>query len=1114
MKGFERVRHGRRLLVASLIGVIWAAAPSQAGVMLQDIDLGDSIIARIATAGTDTVCARFLAVEGTLASINARATRGSTLALTVVLKDETGAALDLGDTLIIRGVTARVRRFMIPATGTYCFEIGATSGSGNLQAKTTGKFPRRYDLMGTFPADTVHNFDVMPGSTLKGLVRADRGSSYQPTIESVADEGGDLTLVDNTASGPRARFRSALAPDGGTVTFTVGGTDAGGYTAKARVKTPRSRVRWDLTVPAAIATLSGTVTNDLTGTPLDGATVALDPPVPGVDLATLADGTYMENVPLGSYDLTFASPGFVTQMRAASVVAVDGATVDAALVPEAPVVPSAGVSGDEVPGGSMTASVSTYILDGSTLLGTSWTQTHGPDIGPLVGDSPAFNLPDGNAFKEELIALLKEPPVSEDQLPPNVQLPEEGICEGGTNDGDDCADDADCSGGICNRFFGGLQDRFQVVGVNPLALEEAAVIVLEAEVTTDSGTYTDEVEIHVDLPFEWSPGIQTVPLGIPAILYAETNGSYNWTLTTPGGSSATLVDPMTQHPDFTPDLAGEYTATETVSGTSLAIAAGSWQGAISGQDGDGRPLAASCTGCHSGYAPDMFTPWAQSGHAEILTNNLNTSGYYGTRCFGCHTVGYQTEIANGGIDDAPDYGDFLSSGLIGNPGDNWTAMLASYPESAKLANIQCENCHGPNNAPLHNNGTLDPERISLSSDVCAVCHGEPLRHARFQQWQLSAHANYELAVDESGSGSCSRCHTANGFLAWLPILLDDDPATDPTASLFYCDDDVTNLCVGGPNEGLACTDDEECAPWTPDEAHPQTCATCHDPHNPGTTTGVGTNSTARIYGNTPPLIAGFTVYGAGNGAICMTCHNSRRGLRNDSTFAATKAAGDVARAPHGSAQADVLMGENAYLMNVGIRGSHSFVVDTCVNCHMELTPPPDVLSYNQGGTNHTFAASDEICANCHGAAFDPEGVRSAFEANLDALQALVEDAIFDLIADLIAAGNTIDLNGMGTITDAADIVDIEFGEARGRQAITVTLVGVPDPIGPLRMTDVDVLGPDAGELYDTADDRLPKAGWNYNLVHNDGSHGFHNPDFALQVLDAGIDALVELAAAP
>jgi formate-dependent nitrite reductase cytochrome c552 subunit len=1101
------------LLLITLIGVTWAAPASWAATIGKDIDLGDSLIAKIATAATDTVCARFYAVQGTLASIKVRTSRDSTLALTVALKDESGAALDLGDNLRLRGKTAQIRRFEIPASGTYCFEIGATLGSGGFKVKTSGKFPRKYDLDGTFPADAVQNFDVMPWSTLKAQVKADRDSNYEPTVESVADQGGDLTLEGLTAKNSRAKFKLAVAPAGGAVTLTLGGTDTGGFAARVWVKTPRSREKFDLTAPGAVitlvTTLSGTVSNSLTGTGLEGTTVSLDPAVPGLSIVTQADGTYLEEVPAGNYDVTFQAIGFVDQTQAASVQVGSGAIADAALVPVAPVIPVAQTSGTAAPGGSMTATAPTAIFDGSTLLGTSWTQTRGPDIGPLVGDNPTFNLPDDSAFKEALLEILAEPAIGEDQLPTNVHLPEEGICEGGTNGGDACVDDAECSGGVCNKFFGGLQDRFQVVGVNPLALEEAAVITLEAEVTTDSGSYTDEVDIHVALPFKWSAGIQNVPLGIPVILHGKTQASYDWAMSPPAGSGVMLVDPTTQSPDFTPDDPGLYTVTATdltafcdvdecdggpnhegvctVDGDCnqviLPISAGTWEGAISGQDAEGRPLAASCTGCHSGYAPDMFTPWAQSGHAEIFTNNLNTSTHYGPNCFSCHTVGFDTGVANGGLDDAPDYADFLASGLLNNPGDNWTAMLAAYPETAKLANIQCENCHGPQNTDLHNNGTLDPERISISSDVCAVCHGEPLRHARFQQWQLSGHANYELAVDEGDSGNCSRCHTGNGFLTWLPILLGDEPG-DPTASISVS--------------------------WTPDETHPQTCVTCHDPHNPGTTTGVGTDSKVRIYGNTPLLTAGFTAYGVGNGALCMTCHNSRRGLRNDSTFADTKADGDTARAPHGSAQADMLMGENAYMVTVGVRGSHSLVEDTCVNCHMEQTPPPDLLSYNQGGTNHTFSAREDICGSCHGFD-DATGVKSAFQGSLDALQTLVEEAILQLITDLIDAGNTIDLNGSAIIDDPLDVLDIEFGEARGRQAITVTLVGVPDPIGPLRVTDVDVIGPDAGVLYDTADDRLPKTGWNWNLTNNDGSKGVHNPDFTFQVLDAGIDALTQLA---
>ena len=756
--------------------------------------------------------------------------------------------------------------------------------------------------------------------------------------------------------------------------------------------------------------------------------------------------------------------------------------------PGAGVKVTAAISGDAVPGARLAATATIEILDGSSLQSISWTQSNSVPVTIEDADTDAATavLPGASVFKDELLNVLAEPPITEEELPPNVPLPE-------------------------GEFAGGLQSRFQVVGINPFALEEAAAIGLMVEVTTSSGTYSDEAEIHTELPWKTSPGIRNVPIGRSVLLHGRDHvdenedglnddtgadiHAYDWALTPPAGSSATLSDAATQSPYFTPDAEGMYTLTVTDTTqlpgdevVTIEVHAGTWEGAITGQDMDGRPLAEDCTTCHDGGdAPDQFTPWAQTGHAEIFSNNLNTNAHYGEDCFTCHMVGFDPDVANGGGDDAPDYQGFLAAGLLNNPGDNWTTLLADFPDTARLANIQCENCHGPQNGDAHQEG--EP-RVSLSSEVCGVCHGEPLRHARFQQWQLSAHANYELAIEEGEEGSCSRCHTANGFLTWLPVLLGEEP--------------------GDPLEDIAVS-------WTADETHPQTCATCHDPHSMGTTTGISTNATVRISGNTPPLIAGFQVFGAGRGAICMTCHNSRRGLHNDATWDATVADGDMARASHGSAQTDLLMGENAYLVNVGIRGNHSLVEDTCVNCHMEQTPPPDLLSYNQGGTNHTFYASEEICSNCHGAAFNAEGVQSAFDATLEGLKGLVEEAILDLITDLTVAGNEIDLDGEATITDAADVLEIEFGESRGRQAITVTFLD-STTVGPVAMNDIAVVDPASGlpqgELYEFADERLPKAGWNWNLVNNDGSRGVHNPDFAFLALDSAIDALMALWVMP
>jgi hypothetical protein len=623
-------------------------------------------------------------------------------------------------------------------------------------------------------------------------------------------------------------------------------------------------------------------------------------------------------------------------------------------------------------------------------------------------------------------------------------------------------------------------------------VEEAGLVEVEAAVTTTSGVYTDDGAVHSHLPWIPSSDIRNVGIGTTVLLHAKEQESYDWTLLPPLGSDTELIDATTRTPEFVPDIPGMYRAMVTDLGTNtsidLFVFAGNFRGIIEGVDAEGKPIPESaCLNCHTegGVAANQFEPWIQTGHAEIFTQNFNSSAYWGPQCFSCHTVGYNPDVANSGIDDASDYQDFLNSGLLHNPDPlNWATMLALYPESARRANIQCENCHGPQDGEpglfTAAHAAVLP-RTSIAADSCAVCHGEPLRHARYQQWQLSAHANYEVAIDESESGSCSRCHTGNGFLAWLPILTGEEPG-DPTASI-----PVT---------------------WTPDEAHPQTCVVCHDPHAIGDSSGTENNATVRISGNTPPLIAGFTAYGVGRGAICMTCHNSRRGQRDDTTFDTHYGTSEASRGPHGSAQADVLMGQNAYLVTTGVRGNHSFLTDSCTNCHMVQTPPPDQLAYNGGGTNHTFYASTTICAECHGDGFEAESIQMGVQDTLDILQLEIEDALVALFDEQIGLGNTIDLNGQASITDVGDIDEITFTEYRGRQAFSIVLNGAP--YGPFRVNDVDVVAADLtvlGAIYDFADPALVKGGWNWGLVHNDGSLGIHNPTYSYDVLTAAIEAL-------
>ncbi len=721
-----------------------------------------------------------------------------------------------------------------------------------------------------------------------------------------------------------------------------------------------------------------------------------------------------------------------------------------------PVSVAVAVTGDPVPGATVTAKATVTITDGSTLQSITWSQVSGPEavLSNTNTDTITAVLPSRQVYKEELINILKEPPM--------------GL-------GDE------------EEYFGGLQNRFVVVGSSPLSLEEAGHIGLSIVVVTTSGTYNLSGAIASALPWTPATGIHNVPVLIPVLLQGKEQAAYNWALTVPTGSTATLSDATGRNPEFTPDVTGTYvvTVTDTTvtpnAPVTITINAGLWRGVITGQNENGRPIAdVNCRTCHAANTPmDQFTPWMNSGHAEVFSQNVNTTkNHYGPGCFSCHTVGYDPAAVNGGVDEAPDYAAFLTSGLYtpGDP-DNWTKILAGYPATAKLANIQCENCHGPQNSPAH--PALNGSRATLSSDLCGTCHGEPARHGRFQQWQLSGHANYELAREEGASGSCSKCHSAQGFLAWE----ETGWATNPTIN-------VT---------------------WNTDTVHPQTCQTCHDPHAVGTTSGgPTTNATVRIMGTTPMLDAGFVASNVGRGALCITCHNGRRGLRDDAHYNPA----DASRAPHVGPQGDMLMGQNLYFATVGNPGYHSKIEDACVTCHMEATPPPADLSYNLGGTNHSFTASKAICSKCH-SEITAEMVQEEVAGKMAALKTQIEQAIMASMQAQIKLGNTVTVGSNTTIKNAADITAVELTEASGRQAIIVTLASGAKTSA-TSLNNVKVVRPGGApaiDIYQVTDPAVSKAGWNYFSVESDASEGVHNPAFINSALDVSLFAVKAVNAA-
>jgi len=359
-------------------------------------------------------------------------------------------------------------------------------------------------------------------------------------------------------------------------------------------------------------------------------------------------------------------------------------------------------------------------------------------------------------------------------------------------------------------------------------------------------------------------------------------------------------------------------------------------------------------------------------------------------------------------------------------------------------------------------------------------------------------------VENRGASAahCGRCHTAQGFLAWIK------------------QPDMTKYIQGA--KGDATVEELRALGLTQDQAQPQTCTVCHDPHDEGTTTSKENNAKVRITGNTSMLPSGYQAVGVGRGAICITCHNTRNGLHNDKVGNPPSYS-----APHVAAQGDILMGENAYFVTTGQRSKHALIEDTCTKCHLVATPPPAEFSYQLGGTNHAFKATMEACSDCHGK-FKGEGVQALTEAKLEELGHKMASYLLSKLPSTFMLkdytphtyqGKSFDLLSNVIEVNKANIASIEPTEPHGQQGflvkfkspVSVTYAPANQAPHTMSLSEVEVqlgsITTDGTKALIATSDPLVRAGWNYFLVHGDGSKGVHNPTFAVDVLQASINAL-------
>jgi hypothetical protein len=620
------------------------------------------------------------------------------------------------------------------------------------------------------------------------------------------------------------------------------------------------------------------------------------------------------------------------------------------------------------------------------------------------------------------------------------------------------------------------EPRPGLLGIDHGQLEEMS---WEFRVTVSDGQWTTTADVVVK-PASVQGATFSFPLGLVAIANDAEAASYAWTMTAPAGSAATLRGTTTRNPWLIPDVVGVYTLTNTAPDPDAVVT-------LRADEWVSMTTTVNCGACHH----EQRDQWTETGHADMLQRGLDgeLAPYYNEECIGCHTLGYDRGADNGGFDDIAEAMSWEFPPL----GPGTYEMLP--PELKGFANIQCESCHGPGNNHFAVPGTM---KKSIAAAACAACHQEEPYHDLIGQWRTSGHANLELAIEEgttemrgTTAAHCGRCHSGQGFIRWSEQLLagNNGNITKPDGTAA----DLTYLQELG---------------LTKAEIQPQTCATCHDPH---------TTQLRIPEGSTFTVPAGYAVEELGAGSICIACHNTRNGLRDD-THPPTSYS-----APHVAAQGDVFMGRNAYFVSGYQISDHAAIENTCATCHVTLVPE----SIDTHGVNHTFKADRTICSTCHGPGVTGNAITAQVELALADVAWSAGEGVRTALTDRVLAGLSYRVRAWDPVTDlyssssssSSNVVLVDAPtavamiEVHGSAGFTLTL---PNPITITwsngTQTTTSEVTFQLGSLKDMStptplvifpvDSDLVKGLWNYFLIHGDASGGMHNPSFVLEVLDA------------
>ncbi|HVM60977.1 MAG TPA: hypothetical protein VMV72_08925 [Verrucomicrobiae bacterium] len=593
-------------------------------------------------------------------------------------------------------------------------------------------------------------------------------------------------------------------------------------------------------------------------------------------------------------------------------------------------------------------------------------------------------------------------------------------------------------GGSTNQVYIAPEHRFGTFGGIALDNQQAGAAAYGFKVLVSNGSVTRTGVFTVACSIQ-TPAHPNIPVGVTAFYKNQTN-SMNWSLVSkPTGSAATLTHTNGLIAALRPDVTGVYVIQDNVTGQTLTNTAANWTGV---------QFCAICHGPGNNVnQADIVTPWSQTEHATMAQRGVDgvLSSHYNESCFQCHTVGFNQSPA------AASNGNFYA--VQQQLGWQFPAVLksgnyASMPAQLQnVANIQCENCHGP--------GSQHPgsPSISLDEKVCSSCHQDGDFHVYPEEWELSPHAaGYETVSDSEGNNStCANCHSPQGYI-------------DRTKGL-------SPIRTG---------------------TGPATCQVCHDPHNiqgfPEAahqvrvydTVTIGdltkTNGIVNPNGTVTVTNSTVTLTGKGPSAVCMSCHNARALPYQNAGTVGNPKPDYMATLPHESTATEVLNGFGGANQDVPMGNSFHTYLAECVDCHMY-----------SGGANtaghHTFSMSDEVsgadnvaaCNQCHSS----EGFGSNAVTNFDYVSVNAQD--YD--------GNGI-IEGVQT-------------EVQG------LLASLSNKFADVGITVYDDYPFILASSYTTITNQYPseaapirRALWNRTLIEKEGSFGVHNTQFTVRLLQS------------